>query len=175
MSINQRRLSRTQKLWIVDVSLFAVFLLVMNLPLTGIAIHEWLGIAIGVGLIVHLIQHGNWLATITQRFCNATSFRNRLNYVMTGVLFVAFVSIIVSGLVISEAAMPWLGIVASQSVFWLWLHLVSVNFVLLLTALHLALNWQWIVGTLTKHVIAPIRSRVTVQRSEPVYTSTESS
>ena len=86
MPSNQRRLSRTHKLWIVDITLFAVFMLVMNVPLTGIAIHEWLGITIGASLIVHLVQHGNWLATITQRFRNATSFRNRLNYVMTGLL-----------------------------------------------------------------------------------------
>lgn len=173
MAANQRRLSRTHKLWIVDAALFAVFLLVMNVPLTGIAIHEWLGIAIGVGLVVHLVQHGNWLATISHRFRAATSFRNRLNYVMTGLLFVAFVSIIVSGLVISEAAIPWLGIVMSQSAFWLWLHLVSVNIVLLLTAFHLALNWQWIVANYTKFVLDPIRSRVGQRRPEPVYTTTE--
>ncbi len=173
MASNKRRLSRTHKLWIVDVTLFAVFLLVMNVPLTDIAIHEWLGIAIGVGLVVHLVQHGNWLATISQRFRSATSFRNRLNYVMTGLLFVAFVSIIVSGLVISEAAMPWLGIVTAQSTFWLWLHLVSVNVVLLLTAFHLALNWQWIVANFTRFVLDPIRSRVGQRRTEPAYPTTE--
>lgn len=173
MATKQRRLSRCHKLWIVDAALFAVFLLVMNVPLTGIAIHEWLGVAIGVGLVVHLVQHGNWLATITQRFRSATAFRNRLNYVMTGLLFVAFVSIIVSGLVISEAAMPWLGIVMSQSAFWLWLHLVSVNLVLLLTAFHLALNWQWIVASFTRFVLDPIRSRVGQRRPEPVYSTSE--
>ena len=173
MAITRGRFSRTHKLWIVDSSLFAVFLLVMNVPLTGIAIHEWLGIAIGVGLVGHIVQHGNWLATITQRFRSATSHRNRLNYIMTGLLFVAFVSIIVSGLVISEAAMPWLGIATAQSVFWLWLHLVSVNIVLLLTALHLALNWQWIVANFTRFVLDPIRPRVGPRRPEPVYTTTE--
>jgi len=175
MSSTRRRLSRTRKLWIVDTTLFAVFLLMMNVPLTGIAIHEWLGIAIGAGLVVHLVQHGDWLATITKRFRKATSFRNRLNYIMTGLLFVAFVSIVASGLVISEAAMPWLGIATSQSAFWVWLHLESVNFVLLLTALHLALNWQWIVSTFTKYVVAPIRSRVAVRRPETAYTATENS
>ena len=175
MPANRRRLSRTLKLLIVDASLFTVFLLVMNVPLTGIAIHEWLGIAIAAGLTLHLIQHGDWLATVTKRFRNATSMRNRLNYLMTGLLFVAFVSIIVSGLVISEAAMPWLGVAMSQSAFWLWLHLVSVNFVLLLTALHIALNWQWIIANLSRHVLKPIKSRVVVPRPEPLHTSTEKS
>lgn len=173
MATKQRRFSRTHLLWIVDVTLFAVFLLVMNVPLTGIAIHEWLGIAIGIGVVVHLIQHGNWVATISHRFRSATSFRNRLNYVMTGLLFVAFVSIILSGLVISEAAMPWVGIAMSQSAFWLWLHLVSVNVVLLLTAFHIALNWQWIVANYTRFVLDPVRTRVGQRRREPAYTTTE--
>ncbi len=166
-----RGMSRTHKLWIVDVTLFALFLLVMNVPLTGIAIHEWLGIVIGLGLVIHLVQHGNWLATVTQRFRTATSFTNRLNYVMTGLLFAAFSSIIVSGLVISEAAVPWLGIVTASSMFWLWLHLVSVNFVLLLTALHIALNWRWIVNSFDRLVAKPFQARTVRRHPNAIYSS----
>ena len=151
-------MSRSRRLWVVDATLFTGFLLVVNVPLTGIAIHEWLGIAIGAGLVVHLLQHGNWLATFTKRFRNAASLRNRINYVMTGLLFFAFVSIIVSGLVISEVAVPWLGVVTASSVFWLWLHLASINFVLLLTGLHIALNWGWIVRNFRRFVIDPIEA-----------------
>ena len=164
-------MSRTRKLWIVDVSLLAAFLLVMNTPLTGVPIHEWLGIAIGVGLIVHLLQHGNWLATLTQRFRSATSFRNRLNYVMTGLLFVAFVSIIISGLVISESALPWMGIATSEAAFWLWLHLVSIDFVLLLTALHIALNWAWIVKSFDRFVRQPVAAMSASRQPSLAYQS----
>jgi cytochrome b len=160
----RRGASRTRKLWIVDATLFVAFLSVMNLPLTGIAVHEWLGMAIAAGLIVHLVQHGNWLATLTKRFRSATSFRNRLNYLMTGLLFFAFVSIILSGLVISEAALPWLGIGTAPSVFWVWLHLISVDLVLLLTALHLALNWGWIVTSVDRFVVKPVQARLIRRR-----------
>jgi hypothetical protein len=142
------------------MSLVVVFLLVMDVQLTGIAIHEWLGIGIGIGLVTHLVQHGNWLATVTKRFKAATSPTNRLNYVMTGLLFVAFFSIIGSGLVISEVALPFLGIVTSDSAFWLWLHIMSVDFVLVLTALHIALNWQWIAKTTKRIVVNPARRAV---------------
>lgn len=155
----RRGMGRTRKLWVVDVTLFVIFLLVMNLPLTGIAIHEWLGIAIGIGLLVHLVQHGDWLATVTQRFRAKTSLRNRLNYLMTGLLFLAFVSIVLSGLVISEVAIPWIGITTTSSAFWLWLHLVSINFVLLLTALHIALNWKWILKSIDRFVTKPLKAR----------------
>ena len=168
----RRGVGRTMKLWVIDVSLFIAFLLVMNVPLTGIATHEWLGITIGAGLVAHLVQHGNWLATVTQRFRTATSLRNRLNYLMTGLLFIAFVSIIVSGLVISEAALPWLGVTTSSSVFWLWLHLVSVDFVLLLTGLHIALNWAWIASSFDRFVRKPLRARSARRRPRLVYPST---
>jgi hypothetical protein len=135
------------KLFLVDMTLLVVFLLVMNVPLTGIAIHEWLGIAIGVAAITHLVQHGDWIATTTKRIIERTSFRNQLNYWMMVALFFGFVTIIVSGVVISEAALPWLGITTKASTFWLWLHLVSVNWVMALTAVHVAMNWKWIAST----------------------------
>ena len=169
----RKGMGRMMRLGLVDMALFAVFLLVMNVPLTGVAVHEWLGISIGAGLVVHLVQHGNWLATITQRFRSATSLQNRLNYVLTGLLFVAFVSIIASGLVISEAAVPWLGIATTSSAFWLWLHLVSVNFVLLLTALHIALNWGWIVNSFNRLVANPLREYVSGRRPHLVYPPAE--
>lgn len=159
--------NRTLQLWLVDIALAIIFLLVMDVQLTGIAIHEWLGIVIGAGLVAHLVQHGNWLASVTKRFKAATSLTNRLNYVMTGLLFIAFFSIIGSGLVISEVALPWLGVVTSDTAFWLWLHIVSVDFVLVLTALHIALNWQWIVTTTKRFVVAPVR-RLQTSRYIPV-------
>jgi len=170
----RKGMSRVMKLWAVDVTLFVVFLLIMDVQLTGIAIHEWLGIGIAAGLAVHLVQHGNWLATVTQRFRTTTSFQNRLNYVMTGLLFFAFGTIMVSGLVISEAIIPWLGIQTTASTFWLWLHLVSVNFVLLLTAFHLALNWKWIINSFERFVTKPLRARAARRQPHLVYSKEQS-
>lgn len=168
-------MSHNLRLWVVDVTVFTVFLLVMDVPLTGLPIHEWLGIGIGAALVVHLVQHGNWVATVTDRFRSATSFRNRLNYVMMAVLFLSFVTIIVSGLVISEAAIPWLGIQTAYSPFWLWVHLSSVNVVLLATALHLALNWRWIANSFNRYVAQPLRVRSARRQPHLVYPTTENS
>lgn len=166
-------MSHMLKLWIVDVGLFAIFLLMMNVPLTGIAVHEWLGIGVGAALVVHLVQHGNWVSTNTDRLTSATSFKNRLNWVMMAVLFLAFVSIIVSGLVISEVALPWLGIQTAYSSFWLWLHLFSVNVVLLTTAFHLALHWKWITNSFSRFVEQPLRARSARRQPRLVYPAKE--
>lgn len=152
----------TVRLYVIDMSLLALFLLVMNVPLTGIAIHEWLGLAIGVAVVTHLLQHGDWIATTTKRIIERTSFRNQLNYWLMAGLFAGFGTIIVSGIVISEVAIPWLGISTAASTFWLWLHLASINWVLAVTAVHVALNWKWIVSTTVR-----MSKRMVGRRSGP--------
>jgi len=151
-----KRRRRTVSLLIVDVILFVIFLLVINVPLTGLPIHEWLGILIGAGFIVHLLQHGEWIATTTRRFRSASSFQNRLNYLLTAGLFIGFASIIVSGLLISEVALPWIGFTPGGGTFWLWIHLASVGWVIWLTAIHIAMNWRWIAHTADRFVFKPI-------------------
>ena len=151
-----KRRRRTVSLFIVDAILFSVFLLVVNVPLTGLTIHEWLGILIGVGFVVHLLQHAEWIATITTRFVSASSFQNRLNYLLTAVLFIGFASIIVSGLLISEVALPWLGLTPGGGTFWLWIHLASVGWVIWLTAIHVAMNWRWIAHAADRFIFKPM-------------------
>ena len=154
-----KRSGRTRRLFAVDLALFVLFLLVMNVPLTGLAIHEWLGIVIAVGMTVHLVQHGDWIASMSQRLMAATAFQNRVNYLVMIGLFVGFSSITVSGLLISESALPWIGYAPGGGEFWLWLHLSSVGWVVALVAIHIAMNWRWTVNTAKRLVISPMRSR----------------
>ncbi len=140
------RNNRTLRLFAVDALLFAVFVVAINVPLTGLAIHEWLGIVIAIGLVVHILQHANWVVTTTRRLMSATSLQNRVTYVLVVGIFIGFVSIIASGLLISEVALPWIGLTPGGGAFWLWLHLVSVGWVIWLTVIHLAVNWRWIVS-----------------------------
>jgi len=150
-----KRRRRTAALFAVDAVLFAVFLVVVNVPLTGLTIHEWLGILIGVGFTVHLLQHAEWIVTTTRRFMTASSLQNRFNYLLMIGLFVGFASIIVSGLLISEVALPWIGITPNGGTFWLWLHLGSVGWVIWLTAIHVATNWRWIAHAADRLIFKP--------------------
>lgn len=151
-----RKPNRSKRLFWVDASFFALFLLVVNLPLTGLTIHEWLGIAIGAVTVTHLVQHADWVSSMFQRVLTATSFQNRVNYVMMIGLFIGFASIIVSGLLISQIALPFVGYTPNGGSFWLWLHLSSVGWVVALVAIHIAMNWKWIVSTTDRLVFAPL-------------------
>lgn len=146
---------RTASLFVVDGLLFAIFLAVVNVPLTGLTIHEWVGILVGVGFTVHLLQHAEWIATTTRRFVYARSLQNRFNYILMLGLFMGFASIIVSGLLISEVALPWIGVTPNCGTFWLWLHLGSVGWVIWLTAVHVATNWRWIASAADRLIFKP--------------------
>jgi len=135
------------RLYAVDVIVLALFALVLNVPRTGVAVHEWLGITLAIGLVTHTVQHTNWVVTTTRRMLSATSFQNRLNYLLMVGIFIGFVSITVSGVMISEVALPSVGVTPPGTPFMVWLHLSSVGWVLWLTAIHIALNWRWIVST----------------------------
>jgi len=151
-----RRQNRTKRLFVVDAIAALLFVLVMNVPLTGVPIHEWLGIAIAAALTAHLVQHADWVATTSRRFFARTSLQNRLNYLLMVGLFTGFASITVSGLLISESALPWLGYQPQASDFWLWLHLSSVGWVVALVAIHIAMNWKWIVNATNRLVFDPL-------------------
>jgi hypothetical protein len=138
---------RTVRLYVVDVVIAIAVVLLLDLPLTGLVVHEWLGLAIGVGLTTHLVQHAGWIWSTTRRIVGATSVRNRINYLMMIVLFASFLTAAWSGVMISEIALPAVGVSLVENPFWTWLHLVSVQVVLWVTAIHVALNWKWITGT----------------------------
>jgi hypothetical protein len=147
-----RRRNHTKALFTVDLALAALFVAVIEVPLTGLAIHEWIGIVIAAATGFHLMQHAGWAGTTLKRIFGRTSFRNRLNYLMMAALFVGFTTIIASGLLISESALPAIGIHPPALEFWAWLHLAAVVWVIGLTALHLAINWKWITSTAARYL-----------------------
>ncbi len=138
---------RALRLYVVDAVLLVAFVLLMDVPLTGLAIHEWLGMVIGVGNVTHSVQHAAWMLNTSRRMLKGASLQNRIHYVMMVGLFIGFLTAVLSGLMISEVVVRFFGIDTMVAPFWTWLHLVSVQVVLWLTALHFALNWKWIVRT----------------------------
>lgn len=148
---------RTLRLLAVDGAFFVAFVAIMDVTLTGLTLHEVLGLGVFALTVVHLVQHAGWVASTTRRFFSRCSLTNRVDYVMMVLLFVAFVAAAGSGLVISEVLVPATGLDMAASPFWLWLHVASATAIVWLTALHIALNWKWIVSTFDRHVFGRLR------------------
>jgi hypothetical protein len=143
------------KLW-VDILIFFAFLVTMDPRSSGLAIHEWLSLSMLAAMTIHLLLNWEWIIQITSRFFSKLGGLNRVNYILNWLLFVDGTLIMISGIMISEVALPLIGIKLPQGFGWRRLHDMSANLFLLMLGVHTALHWNWIVNTLNRYLIQPV-------------------
>ncbi|HJZ45812.1 MAG TPA: DUF4405 domain-containing protein [Roseiflexaceae bacterium] len=143
---------------IVDSAIFLAFLIAMAPHFSGMAVHEWLGITFGAAIVTHLLLHWQWIVEVTRRLFGKAQWSARINYILNTLLFVDVTLIIFSGLMISQVALPTIGIQLAQSGIWRGLHTTAANLFLVLVGLHIALHWQWIVNMVKRSAGAPRRA-----------------
>ncbi len=157
--MRQLRISNTVRDLIVDASIFVGFLLATDPRATGQAVHEWLGIAFGAGVIVHLLLHWKWITTVVRRLFSKLPGQVRINSLLNSLLFIDVTLVVFSGLMISKVVPGTLGITASHDAFWRWLHTFSADTALFIVGLHVALHWKWIVNAIKRYLWQPLRGR----------------
>lgn len=104
----------------------------------------------GVSCVTHLLLHWSWIVAITRRFFTAATWNARLNYVLNALLFVVFTVALYTGLMISEVALPLIGVQLRHDGLWAQLHRLSSDAAVILIGLHVALHWRWIINTTRK-------------------------
>ncbi len=149
----------------LDIAIFSVFLAASNPALTGLAIHEWLGVSFAAALVAHLLFHWDWIATLVKTYFKNLFHTSRLNFVVDSLLFVMMTAAMLSGLMISRNVLPAFGIQLDASRAWREIHSLSANVSLVFVALHFALHWKWIVTNLKRYIISPLANLV--QRPAP--------
>lgn len=119
----------------------------MDPRFSGLAIHEWLSLAAAATVIIHLLLSWEWIVNVTKRLFSKVGGGAKVNYVLNWLLFIDGILIMLSGIMISEAVLPTLGISLPVDFAWRRLHDMSANLSLLIMGLHLAIHWNWIVTT----------------------------
>lgn len=137
----------TKTNWYVDLLLTLVVVVVSAPSFTGVSIHEWLGLAFGGTVIVHLLLHWQWIATTVARFFGQINALARINFVVNSLLLVALTMAVLSGLLTSQTVSQVIGFSTSTNHAWRGIHSGSTSALLVLTGLHLALNWKWVLHT----------------------------
>ena len=75
-----------KKIWIIDIIAFVGFLLTFKPQITGYTFHEWLGLAVGFTLLLHLLQHWRWVKSIC-RTLNCAKTKLLIRFFLDGVYF----------------------------------------------------------------------------------------
>lgn len=133
---------------VLDAALLVVFTLVYSIGFTGQSVHEWLGVAIGVVLLVHLTLHWDWVVRVSRNLVSRRG-RAKLPWLINLLLLVSMTLCVMSGIYISVVVLPDLGVsVGAPNAFGFWRRLQSLtaNITLILVPIHVAMDWRWIVG-----------------------------
>ncbi len=133
-------------LLLVDAVLLGGFWVVNQVRLTGIAFHEWFGIALGLILILHLVMHWRWVVNNVKKFFKRSCLVQHLKLVLDIFGFAAFFTIIISGVLISRSVLPTMGLTGLHSRSLKMIHVTATNLTIAMIAAHLLLN----VGTIFK-------------------------
>jgi len=155
----RRVLARTRLDFWLDALLLVAYTLAYSLGFTGIAIHEWLGIGLGMVLLVHLTLHWDWVVRTTRKLLRRGG-RERFVWLVNLLLLVSMTLCVASGILISEVALSKLGITLPASSFWRQMHDTTATLTLILVPVHAALRWRWIAGVARRFAAwRPGRSR----------------
>ena len=132
--------------WLIDLGLLAGYLISFYLDLTGVNLHQWLGVGVTVLALIHLVLHWDWVKAVVSRFFGKTSGRSRIYLLLDLLIMLGAVVIFETGLVIST----WFNLELYNYAAWLDVHIYSSVITLGITVLKLGLHWRWIVATAKK-------------------------
>ena len=152
-----------------DAVLLVGVLAAFFLDLTGLPLHQWLGVAVGLLAGYHFLLHRDWVKSVTLRFWGQTSRQARRYYVIDASLMFGFAVILVTGLVISS----WFALPLENYAAWRDAHVAASIITLLVVAGKIGLHWRWIVNTAQRLFPVPDASATTALPRQPVPASAQ--
>ena len=133
---------------LLDVALFAAIVVAYAPAATGISIHEWLSVAIAVPFLLHLVVNWEWVIRFARNVFEKLTSASLLNGIVDLALFVSAVTVVLSGLLISQVVAGALGITVAGSAVWHSLHSLAADATVALLLLHFALHATWMTSAL---------------------------
>lgn len=143
----------------LDIVLLIGVLLLFAPRLTGLPIHEWVGIALIPVVVWHLLLSWGWIADSSRAIVTRITRRARINYLLNWLLFTLIVVEMVSGLMISLVALPPLGFATLDDRTWRALHNQALNWTHLVIGLHIAMNWKPLLLLFRRYPMPGVRLR----------------
>ena len=127
---------------VIDLVMILLLPVLMAEILTGQEIHEWLGAAMAVCFLLHLILNASWFKNLFKG--NYTPVR-ALQAAVNLILCADILALMVSGIMMSGFVFAWLNI-SGGMILARQLHLFASYWGLILMSAHLGLNWGVMLG-----------------------------
>ena len=135
-----------RKNFAVDIAALAVYAVAANPAVTGIGLHEWIGLGLVLVFLVHGAVHVDWIIETVRSARRAPLQSRVMNMALDAAIVVAFMVCIVSGLLVSGAVLPAFGWYATGYYFWDPLHAISAKVLLALLLVHVVAHGKWLVN-----------------------------
>ena len=123
-----------------DLVVLVAYLVAANPVLTGIPVHEYVGLGTAALMAAHIVASADGLLAFR---CGRWG-----RAVLNGVLLVALATCALSGVMVSGDVLPALGLYAAGYHFWDPLHALSAKVLLAALVVHVVLRapmvWAWV-------------------------------
>ena len=131
----------TRKGWngVVDAVLTAGFVTTFFVDLTGLSLHQWLGLLLLFLVACHVMLHRSWCRAAAGKAFRKLPLRMRTYCLIDAALLASLLISLVAGLVIST----WLNLVLLNDPFWRDLHIDSSYATLLLASVKLVVKFGY--------------------------------
>ncbi|MBG0787718.1 MAG: cytochrome b/b6 domain-containing protein [Anaerolineaceae bacterium] len=136
--------------WWIDLLLFISFLTTFFLQLTGLIVHQWIGIVSIAIAAFHLLLHRDWVKTISKRFFHKRFGKARLNFVIDLAILFGFAVIGLTGVVMST----WLNLPLPAYDAWRQVHITGSVATLVVIMVKIGLHLRWIEQTTRKILVS---------------------
>lgn len=126
----------------LDLVILVAVVAAANPILTGIRLHEWLGLVLTLPALVHLVVNWDWVTRTVAGLLGKAKATTRLNLLVDAGLFVSLVGVTLSGFLVIPGLAASLGVQASSS--WHAAHLLTSDLTVAFSLAHVALHARWI-------------------------------
>lgn len=138
----------------IDVAIAVVYLVSANPAVTGIAVHEWIGLAVLVVFFAHCVGGCDHAISIVRAGLRGPKRARVLTVALDVLLAFSIVAVAMSGLMISATVLPAFGWVAEGYFFWGPFHAFSAKVLLALLLVHVVVHGPWMARVLKEKTSA---------------------
>lgn len=135
---------------VIDAVALLVYMLVSFPALTGIPVHEWMGLGLYVVFFVHVCVQTGWILSTIRRVRDKKPAKEVGRLVLNVLLLIFLTLVTVSGLMVSGHVLPSLGLYANGYFFWAPLHAFSAKALFALILIHIVIHLRTVASFFKK-------------------------